>query len=66
MQDKNSEALGTLELDVSISVEIIKLMALCISILEMKAYILYLICHLVHIINIIHEYTYIILYITIT
>lgn len=66
MQGKNSEALGTLELDVSISVEIIKLMALCISILKMKAYILYLICHLVHIINIIHEYTYIILYITIT
>ena len=62
MQDKNSEALGTLELDVSISVEIIKPMALCISILKMKAYILYLICHLVHIINIIHYYTYVIHY----
>ena len=41
MQDKNSEALGTLELGVSISVEIIKGMAVCISILKMKAYILY-------------------------
>ena len=43
MQDKNFEALETLELGVSASVEIIKPMTLCISILKMRTYILYLI-----------------------